>query len=54
MKALWQKRELKLRSRREREVCVALQYASCFHCSVEELKDCEELKPKPRRKVEFH
>ena len=30
------------------EVCVALQYAASFHCLVEEWKDCEELKPKPK------
>ena len=27
---------------------VALQYAASFHCLVEEWKDCEELKPKPK------
>ena len=30
------------------EVYVALQYAASFHCSVEEWKDCEEIKPKPK------
>ena len=35
------------------EVYVALQYAASFHCLVEEWKDCEGLKPKAERKVEF-
>ena len=26
----------------------AMQYAASFHCLVEERKDCEELKPKPK------
>ena len=30
------------------EVCAALQYAASFQCSVEEWKDCGELKPKPK------
>ena len=30
------------------EVYVALQYAASFHFVVEEWKDCEELKPKPK------
>ena len=30
------------------EVCAALQYAASFHCLVEQRKDCEELKPKPK------
>ena len=32
------------------EVYVALQYAASFHCLVEEWKDSEELRPKPREK----
>ena len=32
------------------EVYAALQYAASFHCLVEEWKDCEELKPKPKEK----
>ena len=33
----------------EREdVCAALQHAASFHCFVEEWKECEELKPKPK------
>ena len=44
MKASWQKREL---------VYVALQYAASFHCLVEEWKDCEEFKPKPKEKWRF-
>ena len=35
------------------EVYVALQYAASFHCLVEEWKDCEELKPKPKEKWSF-
>ena len=35
------------------EVDAALQYAASFHCSVEEWKDCEELKPKPKEKWAF-
>ena len=30
------------------EVSAALQYAARFHCLVEEWKDCEEVKPKPK------
>ena len=32
------------------EVYVALQFAASFHCSMEEWKDCEELRPKPKAK----
>ena len=32
------------------EVYAALQYAASIHCLVEEWKDCEELKPKPKEK----
>ena len=32
------------------EVYVALQYATSFHCLVEEWKDCEEIKPNPKEK----
>ena len=32
------------------EVCTALQYAASFHRLVEECKDCEEFKPKPKEK----
>ena len=35
------------------EVYVALQYAASFHCLVEEWKDCEELRPKPKEKLIF-
>ena len=35
------------------EVYVALQYAASFHCLVEQWKDCEELKPKPKEKLIF-
>ena len=35
------------------EVCVALQCAASFHCLVEEWKDCEELRPKPKEKWGF-
>ena len=35
------------------EIYVALQYAASFHCLVEEWKDCEELKPKPKEKWIF-
>ena len=38
----------------ERQVVyAALQYAVSFHCLVEEWKDCEELKPKPKDKWIF-
>ena len=37
----------------EEEVYAALQYAASFHCLVEEWKDCEELKPKPKKKWIF-
>ena len=49
MKASWQKRELKLCSRKEK-VYAALQYAASFHCLAEQWKDCEELEPKPKEK----
>ena len=32
---------------------LALQYAACFQCLVEEWHDCEELKPKPKEKWTF-
>ena len=32
------------------EVSAALQWAASFHCLVEEWKDCEALRPKPREK----
>ena len=32
---------------------VFLQYATSFHCLVEEWKDCEKLMPKPREKWIF-
>ena len=35
------------------EVYVALQYAASVHCLVEEWKDCEELRPKPKEKWSF-
>ena len=35
------------------EVYVALQYAASFHCLVEQRKDCEEVKPKPKEKWTF-
>ena len=35
------------------EVYAALQYAASFQCLVEEWKDCEELKPKPKGKWLF-
>ena len=35
------------------EVYAALQYAASFHCVVEQWKDCEELKPKPKEKRIF-
>ena len=38
---------------REEEVFAALQYAASFHCLVEEWKNCEELKPKPKAKWIF-
>ena len=41
-----------LKQERE-EVYVALQYAASLHCFVEQWKDCEELKPKPRGKWSF-
>ena len=35
------------------EVSTALQYAASFHCLFEEWKYCEELRPKPMKKVCF-
>ena len=35
------------------EVYVALQYAASFHCLVEEWKDCEEIRQKPKEKCFF-
>ena len=35
------------------EVYTALQYAASFYCLVEQWKDCEELKPKPKEKWIF-
>ena len=50
-KGLWRKRQQRQCSKKE--VYTALQYAGSFHCLVEEWKDCEELKPKPREKWNF-
>ena len=36
------------------EVHAALQYAASLHCLMEEWKDCDELKPKTKRKMDFH
>ena len=63
MKALWQKRMLDegfmavvraetMQQERE-ETYAALPYAASSHCLVEEWKDCEELKPKPKDKWTF-
>ena len=41
-----------MRQERE-EVYVALQCAASFHCMVEDWKDLEELKPKPKEKWSF-
>ena len=35
------------------EVYVALPCAASFHCLLEQWKDCEELKPKPKEKLSF-
>ena len=35
------------------EMYAALQYAASFPCLVEQWKDCEELKPKPKEKWMF-
>ena len=35
------------------EVYAALQYTASFHCLVEEWEDCEELKMKPKEKMDF-
>ena len=35
------------------EVYAALQYAASFHCLVQQWKDCEELKPRPKEKWIF-
>ena len=38
----------------EREdVYAAFQHAASFHCMIEEWKDCEELRPKPKGKFVF-
>ena len=35
------------------EVYVSLQHAASFHCLVAEWKDCEEVRPRAERNVEF-
>ena len=41
-------------AQQEREdVYAALQYAASFHCVVEQWKDCEDLRPKPKEKWVF-
>ena len=47
------RRQEQARSSRKEKVYAALQYAASFHCLVEEWKDCEELKPQPKEKVDF-
>ena len=49
----WQKQEQKTMQQEREEVYVALQYAASIHCLVEQRKDCEELKPKPKEKWIF-
>ena len=53
-KNLWAeaRAETKKQEREREEVHVALQHAAGFHC-LEERKDCEELKPKPKEKWIF-
>ena len=38
---------------KKEQVYVALQCAASCHCLVEEWKDCQELKPKPKDKWSF-
>ena len=47
-----QARAITVQQKRE-EAHVALQYAASFQCLVEEWKNCEELKPKPKEKWIF-
>ena len=42
-----QVRAITIQQERE-EVDAALEYAASFHCLVEEWKDCEELRPRPK------
>ena len=35
------------------EIKAALKYAASFHCLVEDWKDCEELRPKPKEKMDL-
>ena len=35
------------------ELSAALQHAASFHCLVKEWKDCEELKPQPKEKMDL-
>ena len=48
LRGLSQKAMRRLMSWQEQERCAALQYAASFHCLVEQLKDCEEFKPRPK------
>ena len=43
----------KIMQQEREEVHAAPQHAARFHCLVEEWKDCEELKPKPKEKWIF-
>ena len=36
-----------------KEVYAALQFAASFHCLIEQWKDCEQLKPRPKEKMIF-
>ena len=49
----WRKREQRQCSRSEKRCTQPLQYAASFHCLLEEWKDCAEVKPKAKRKVDF-
>ena len=52
-KDLWQKATAETMQQEREEVYAALQYAAGLHCLVEEWKDCEELRPKPKEKWVF-
>ena len=49
----WRKQEQRQMQQEREEAHAALQYAASFHCLVEQWKDCEELRPKPKVKWVF-
>ena len=49
----WMEARAKTLQQEREEVYVALQYAASFHCLVEQWKDSDDLRPKPKEMRNF-